>query len=157
MSPRLFALWGGIVMLAMGVLSLIPSIAGTTETLPPLLNEASYGLFLGLFPMNIFNKLMLIVFGIAGITAATSKFRSLPASIYFSRVTLYVFGLAAILGLFSATDTLGGYWPLFGGEVWAHAIFAIIGGYFGYALTARVPAVKPRGGPSDFRTATHQI
>jgi len=157
MNPRVFALWGGLVMLAMGVLSLIPSLAGTTETLPPLLNEASYGAFLGMFPMNIFNKLTLIVFGIAGVTAATSAYTSLPASIYFARVTLFVFGAAAILGLFAATDTLGGYWPLFGGEVWLHGIFAVLGGYFGYALTARVPAVKPRGGPSDFRTATHQI
>jgi hypothetical protein len=157
MFPRRFALWGGIAMLAIGVVSLIPSMAGSTDNLPPLLNESSYGLFLGLFPMNIINKAVLIAFGIAGIAAAGSKFDSLPASIFFARVTMFVMGVAAILGLFGATDTLGGYWPLFGGEVWMHAVFALFGGYFGYALSSHVPTTSPRGTSSDFRTSTRGI
>ena len=154
MDPRKFALYGGSVMLLIGVLSLIPALAGPTDGLPALNLDTSYGTFLGMFPMNILNKLVLIGFGIAGIAAANSKFTSLPMSILFSRAVLFVMGAAAILGLIPDTSTLNGYWPLFGGEIWAHAIFAALGGYFGYALTSRVPKVAPRGN-SDFRSPVH--
>ena len=155
MFPRRFALYGGIVMLLMGAISLIPSLAGTTETLPPLQLESNYGLFLGLFPMNIVSKIVLIIFGVGGIAAASSEFRSLPASILFSRIVLYVMTALAILGIFPETNTLGGYWPLFGGEIWVHGVFALLGGYFGYALSSQVPETVR--GNSDFRTATHRV
>ncbi len=154
MDPRKFALYGGAIMILMGVVSLIPALAGPTAGLPVLNLETSYGAFLNLLPMNIVNKIALIAFGVAGIGAANSKFRSLPMSIWFSRAVLFVFGALAILGLFPETNTLNGYWPLFGGEVVAHAIFAVIGGYFGYALSSRVPKVAPRGN-SDFRSPVH--
>ena len=140
MNPRLFAMIGGIVMLIMGVVALIPSMVGSIAGLPALYVETSYGLFLGLFAMNIFNKLALILFGVAGIVAARMPGRSLPFSINYSRIVFYVMGVLAILGLFPATNTLFGYWPLFGNVVWEHAVFAVLGAYFGYALSAKVPA-----------------
>jgi hypothetical protein len=152
MNPRKFALYGGAIMLLIGVVSLIPAVAGSTLGLPVLRLETSYGLFLGLFPMNIINKIVLILFGVLGLAAANSKFRSLPLSILFSRAVLVVMGAAAVLGLFPDVNTMRGYWPLFGGEVWLHAAFAILGGYFGYALTSQVPKQAPRGSPSDFRS-----
>lgn len=147
MDPRKFAMFGGIVMLLMGVFSLI--MPGSLDTLPILKVENSYGLFLGLFPMNILNKIALIVFGLMGIAAASSKFTALPLSIKYSRLVMVFMGVAAILGLIPATSTLFGYWPLFGYEVAAHGIFAIIGAYFGFALTSKVPKVhKPAHGAS---------
>jgi hypothetical protein len=41
-------------------------------------------------------------------------------------------GALALIGLFPQTNTLFGYWPLFGFEIIAHGIFALIGGYYGY-------------------------
>lgn len=143
MYPKKFALIGGILMLAMGLFSLIPAFVGSAASLPMLNVETSYGLFLGLFPMNIFNKIALIVFGIAGVGAANAKFTSLPLSIHFSRAVFWVMGALAILGLIPATNTLNGYWPLFDGEVLAHGIFALVGAYYGYALTAKVPDQGP--------------
>lgn len=138
MDPRKFAMFGGILMLAMGAISLIPSMVGYSDTLPALQLNESYGLFLGYFPMNIVNKVALIVFGIAGIAAASMKFNALPRSILFSRVVFFVMGAGAILGLFPQTQTFFGYWPLFGSEVIVHAAFALLGGYFGYALSMKV-------------------
>lgn len=136
MFPRRYALFGGIVMLAMGVLALIPQLSSFAETALPVLKvETSYGLFLGLFPMNIFNKVALILFGVAGIWAAQSSFNSLPMSILWSRVVFFAMGALAILGLFPQTNTLMGYWPLFGAEILAHAVFAVIGAYYGFALS----------------------
>ncbi|MEK7358297.1 MAG: DUF4383 domain-containing protein [Bdellovibrionota bacterium] len=135
MGVRKFALIGGAVMLAMGVLALIPGLSSIRTSLPALNIETSYGLFLGFFPMNILNKLALILFGVTGVAA--SRMDSVEPSVQFSRTVCVVMGVLAVLGVFPATDTLGGYWPLFGGEVTAHGVFAILGGYFGYGVPAR--------------------
>lgn len=139
MQPRKFALIGGIVMLAMGLLSLIPALYLYPQNveLPGLMVQTSYGLFLGIFPMNIFNKVALILFGLAGIGATRAPTTSLPKSITWSRWVFFVMAPLAVLGLFPQTNTLNGYWPLFGAEVWAHGIFAILGAYFGFALTSK--------------------
>lgn len=138
MDPRKFALIGGIVMLAMGAVSLVPSYVGSNASLPLLNLDVSYGLFMGFFPMNIVNKLALIVLGFAGIIASSMKYNALPRSVLFSRVVFYVMGSAAILGMIPQTSTFFGYWPLFGGEVLAHAAFAVVGAYFGFALSYKV-------------------
>lgn len=148
MSSRKFALIGGSVMLVMGLFALIPTLSVYTPSLPSLNVEASYGYFLRIFPMNIFNKLALIIFGITGIlcsntialeeraqsSASINRKNDMTLSILWSRVVLYVMGVLAILGIFQQTNTLGGYWPLFGNEIWFHALFAVLGGYFGYVL-----------------------
>jgi hypothetical protein len=45
-----------------------------------------------------------------------------------------------VLGLLPSTNTLFGYWPLFGGDVVFHAIVGVIAGFYGFALSSRVPA-----------------
>ncbi len=137
MNPRRYALVGGIVMLAMGVLALVPAFSPYSYELIPLNFEVSYGLFLGMFPMNILNKIVLILFGIYGIRASQMENRSLPMSIAWSRTVFFVTGLATILGLIPATSTLFGLWPLYGGAVLYHGIFAILGAFYGYTLTSK--------------------
>lgn len=146
MHPRNFALWGGLVMLVLGVLALIPALSSYPVSLPPLALEASYGLFLGLFAMNILNKLALTILGAAGLMAAYAKNTSLPASISYSRWVFVITGALAILGLFPATNTLGGFWPLFGHEVWFHALISLLGAYFGFALSMKVRDQGPAMG-----------
>jgi len=136
MHPRKFALIGGIVMLAAGLLALVAPGARAFN-LPNLIVESSYGMFLGIFPMNIYNKLALILFGAAGIFSAYRPTTSLPASIKWARWVFGVMGVAAILGLFTGTNTLYGYWPLFGAEVWLHGVAAVLGAYFGFVLPSR--------------------
>lgn len=140
MNPRIFALFGGLALLIIGVLSLVPQLVGPMTDLPRLAVETSYGNFLGLFPMNIFNKVAAIVLGAAGVWAAQAKGRSLPMSIHYSRAMFALAGILAVLGLFPATNTLFGYWPLFGNNVWSSALFSVLGAFFGFALTAKVPA-----------------
>ncbi|MBC7428557.1 MAG: DUF4383 domain-containing protein [Bacteriovorax sp.] len=132
MSTRNFALIGGVVMLVMGCLALVPVLNSGVDTLPVLYVNTSYGLFLDLFPMNILNKVALIIFGLAGMACYFAKDQSFRYSKIFSKTVFWVMGALAILGLFPQTNTLSGYWPLFGYEVIAHGIFAVMGGYFGY-------------------------
>jgi hypothetical protein len=154
MFPRRFALVGGIVMLLIGVIALLPNMVGSMEGLPLLKVENSYGLFLGLFAMNIFNKVALIVLGLGGIFAASARFTSLPASIHYSRLVFFFAGVLTILGLFQQTNTLNGYWPLFGNDMWLHAAMTALGGYFGFALTSKVPDQKV---DAKYKTHAHGL
>ncbi|MBC7397945.1 MAG: DUF4383 domain-containing protein [Bdellovibrionales bacterium] len=131
MQVRKFAFSIGWVMLTLGVFALIPGLYQLENTNLPALNlEASYGLFLGFIPLNIMNKLALIGFGLAGIAANTKN--NPYASVQYSRVLSVAMGLLAVLGLIPASQTLGGYWPLFGADIAVHAIIAGIAGYFGF-------------------------
>lgn len=134
MNPRRFASIAGILMIALAVLSFIPSLNWNDDALIPLQLERSYGSFLGVVPLNILNKLALLVLGVAGIAASSWKDRAVPASINYSRVLFYAMGAAAILGLIPETRTLFGYVPLYNGHIAVSAIFAALGAYFGYRL-----------------------
>lgn len=148
MHPRRFAFVAGIVMLVAGLLALI--VPGPVAGLPVLRLEQSYGFFLNLFPMNIVSKIAAILLGGAGIAAANMKNTSLPNSILWSRVVFYAMGALAILGLFPETNTLGGYWPLFGASFWANAIFSLLGAWFGYYMSSKVH--KPTKAELEYRT-----
>lgn len=136
MYTKKFANIGGWVMLIIGVLALIPAFSETSYLLPALKIETSYGLFLGLFPMNILNKLALIGFGVFGIMC--SRADDVITSVKYSRVLCITMAVLAVLGLFPATNTLFSYWPLFRGEVVLHAVLAVLGGYYGYIVPTRV-------------------
>jgi len=137
MNAKNFALVGGIVMLVLGALSLIPAFTGLSFGLPILKIETSYGLFLGIFPLNIVNKAALIGFGLWGIAAASDPALSLPRSITFSRSVFVITAVLVVLGLFPQTNTLFGLVPLFGAGIWLHAVIALLSGIFGYSVVRR--------------------
>ncbi|MBY0414583.1 MAG: DUF4383 domain-containing protein [Bdellovibrionales bacterium] len=134
MHIKNFSLLAGLFMLMMGIISFFPPL-NVTEGIPALNVNLSYGMFLDMFPMNIFNKVALIAFGIAGVMAYMRTYHSLYYSILFSKTVFWVMGLLAILGLFPETNTLIGNWPLFGFEIIAHGSFALLGGYYGFIAT----------------------
>ena len=150
MHPKRYALIVGIIMAATGIVAFIPSMVGSADNLPLLRVNDSYGLFLGLFAMNAVNKGMLILWGLLGIIAANARYTNLPMSINYARLTFFVTGALAILGLFPQTNTLFGYWPLFGANVLTSALFSLTGAYFGWALTSKVPDSGPA--VRDFHT-----
>ena len=156
MDPKKFALFFGISNLIVGALSLIPSLVGSVEGLPELALPVSYGNFLGYFALNVMNKGALISVGIFGILAATAKFNALPRSINYARACCVLMAAMAVLGLIPQTNTLFGYWPLFGtANVTASALFAVLSGAFGYYLTSKVrdsgPAVRDFTSPITSR------
>lgn len=138
MNAKNFALVGGVVMLVIGALSLIPAFSGLAFGLPILRIETSYGLFLGVFPLNIVNKAILIGLGLWGIAAASDPAISVARSITFARSVCWLSALFVVLGLFPQTNTFFGYAPLFGAGIWLHAVMALAGGIFGYSA-AKLP------------------
>ncbi len=138
MSPRIFALWGGIAMIVVAALAFF--VPGSMNGLPPLMIENSYGLFLGLIPMNIINKAALVIVGLMGIYSAFAANVELPRSKWYSRSVMLLMGLLTVLGLIPETNTLFGYWPLFGGNIVFYAAVGLVAAFYGFALTSRVPA-----------------
>ena len=68
----------------------------------------------------------------------------LPRSISYARLVCVLTAAMAILGLIPSTNTLLGYWPLYGAaNVTASAMFAVISGAFGYYLTSKVKDSGP--------------
>ncbi len=134
----------GTVMLLLGIAAFIPALSTySADLLRPLELNTSHGLFLGLFAMNVVNKVALIVVGLAGIFAASREAVALPRSITWARVVAVLMAVTAVLGLIPSTSTFFGYWPLYGYNVASSAAFALLGAYFGFALTSKVPDRGP--------------
>ena len=140
MNTRTFALVLGIVLLLVGILGFIPGVVshvepatgtvpGSADAAPGAAVVESYGYLLGLFPINALHNLVHIVWGILGIVA----YRSLGGARMFAKATAVVYGLLTILGLIPGFSTVFGLVPLYGHDVWLHALIAIAAAYFGFA------------------------
>lgn len=140
LDDKQFALVGGGAMLGMGLAAFVPALSTEPREagLPKLDVETSYGKFLGIFPLNIFNKTALTAFGVAGVLSALAK-TDRPARLFAQTVAI-VMGPLAVLGAIPRTRTLFGTWPLFGAEVASHGVFAALGALFGFRRSASATA-----------------
>lgn len=145
--PRKFAMASGVLMLVIGVFAFFPELSTSPLTaglLPEMRVTLSYGLFVGLLPMNVFNKLALILLGILGIRAAARSERDAWAPIGYSRAVFWAMGFLTLMGTGGpAANTLFGLLPLFGADVWVHGFFTALGAYFGYVHSPRAQATIP--------------
>ena len=133
MSTRTFALIFGIVFLAVGVLGFVPNL---NEPLhpghPPVDPEGA--LLLGLFPVNLLHNAVHILAGLWGLGAS----RSVNGSVAYARGVAIIYAVLTICGLVPSLNTLFGFVPLYGNDVWLHAVLALVAAYFGWAH--RTPA-----------------
>ena len=97
--------------------------------------EHGHGMALGLFPINTLHNIVHLLFGILGIAAARGAI--LSAREYFQVVAI-AYGLLAVLGLIPATQTTFGLVPIWGADVWLHALLAAVAAYFGFLVPSRV-------------------
>ena len=138
MHPRQFAFYGGLFLLIFGLMAFFPALSPLPDHgLTPLDVNASYGAFLRIFPMNIFNKFFLAILGASGWIASSMEYTELPHSIHFSRTVFWTMAPLALLGLTPGAQTLFGFCPLYGPMVAFHAIFAAFGAYHGYVMPIR--------------------
>lgn len=143
MTTRTFALIFGIVFLVVGIAGFIPGLVtypGPGADVAPGAPDASvaaevlhtHGYLLGLFPVNALHNLFHLVWGVFGVAA----YRGLANARIFARATAIVYGLLTVLGLIPGLNTLFGLLPLYGHDVWLHAVLALIAAYFGFARPA---------------------
>jgi hypothetical protein len=130
MQTRYFALVFGIIYLIVGLAGLIPGLVIRTPDLPPIAIETLYGRLFGLFPVNILHTLVHLVLGAWGIAA----YRAFRDSKLYARSMAIIFGILFLIGIIPAINTLFGLAPLFGHDIWLHALTAVIAAYFGWVV-----------------------
>jgi hypothetical protein len=128
-SVRYFALILGIVYLIVGILGFFPAMLQPPGPAAPALGvDAGYGRLLGLFPVNVLHNVVHLGVGLWGLLA----YRSVGGSIGFARGLAIFYGLLAVMGLIEGLNTTFGLIPIFGNDVWLHAVTALAAAYFGF-------------------------
>lgn len=135
MRIQTFARIYGILFLVVGVGGFIPGVTQPHDH-PRLAVEAASGMEFGLFPVNALHNLVHIIFGAWGLLAA----RSVGTARTYARVVAIAYALLTILGLIPATNTTFGLVPIYGHDVWLHALLAVVAAYFGFAYRETTPA-----------------
>jgi hypothetical protein len=148
MNTRTFALVLGIALLLAGIAGFIPGLVthaepttglapGDPGAAPSAAVVDSYVYLLGLFPVNALHNLFHLVWGLYGVIA----YRSFGGARGFAKATAVVYGVLTVLGLIPGLNTTFGLIPLFGHDVWLHALIAIPAAYFGFARPADAETV----------------
>ena len=132
MSGSTAALVFGVVFLLGGLAGFFP--APPPAGAPPLVMEHGHGLALGLLPVNTLHNIVHLLFGILGVAASRGAIMS--ARGYFQLVAI-AYALLALMGLIPATQTTFGLVPIWGNDVWFHALLAAAAAYFGFAGSPR--------------------
>jgi Domain of unknown function (DUF4383) len=144
MPVRYFALVYGIVFLVVGIAGFVPGLVTMAQPTPEMAAEAAFGRLFGLFPINWLHNLVHVAFGIWGLAA----YRTFAAARVYARGVAIIYGILTVMGLIPVLNTTFGLIPLYGHDVWLHALLAIVAAYFGWAPAHQV------GGPVATTTTT---
>ena len=129
MNSRPFALIFGVAFLIVGIGGFV--VAPTTPGPHPDLDMTQgFGHALGLFPINTPHNIVHVAFGLWGLAASRSQRGALT---YFRSVAV-AYALLTAMGLIEGgkIHTTFGFVPLYGNDVWLHALLALVAAYFGW-------------------------
>ena len=132
---RYFTLLVGIAFLAAGVAGFIPFFTPPAPANAPHLTiNTSYGLLLGLFPVNIVHNIFHFNVGLFGLLS----FRAYSPARRFCQFLGITLGILTVMGLIPQLNVVFGVWPLYGHAIWLHGIEAVIGIYLGFFANQKV-------------------
>lgn len=136
MASRIFPLVAGTLYTLLGILGFVPQVIWRPERARLRMNDIHFhgGQVIGMLDVNWAHNIIWILIGLAGLIAA-SRF---AWSKTYAQVLFVVAILFTIVGFLPlGIGELWGYLPLFGWNVFIHAITAILAWYYGF--------VYPRG------------
>jgi hypothetical protein len=133
MNTRYFSLVLGIIFLLIGIAGFVPGLLQTPEPAADVEVTQSFGRLMGLFPVNALHNLVHIIFGIWGIAA----YRSYTGARGYSKAVAVIYAVLAVMGLIPRLNTTFGLIPLYGHDIWLHAVIAIAAAYFGFVASDR--------------------
>ena len=148
MNTRYFSLVLGIVFLLIGIAGFVPGLMHSPETAADVEVTQNFGRLMGLFPVNALHNVVHIAFGIWGIAA----YRSYTGAQGYSKAVAVIYAVLAIMGIIPGLNTTFGLIPLYGHDIWLHAVIAIAAAYFGFVATDRSV-----GHSSTTATTNHRI
>ena len=129
MTTRNFALVFGIVFLLVGIAGFIPPLMQAMHPEHPTLTvNANAGQLLGLFPVNVLHNIVHLLFGLWGL----ASFRSVTCAKLYARGVAIIYAVLKVAGFIPGLDTLFGLVPLYGNDIWLHALLAVVAAYFGW-------------------------
>ena len=144
MPVRYFAIIYGIVFLLVGIAGFVPGLVTMADPAADVAADAGFGRLFGLFPINWLHNLVHIAFGIWGLVA----YRSFSGARRFARAVAIIYAVLTVMGLIPVLNTTFGLIPLYGHDVWLHALLALVAAYFGWAPAHQV------GGTTTATTTT---
>jgi Domain of unknown function (DUF4383) len=133
MSTRYFSLVLGIIFLLVGIAGFVPGLLQSPEHAADVQITQSFGRLLGLFPVNALHNVVHIIFGIWGIAA----YRSYTGARGYSKAVAVIYAVLTVMGIIPGLNTTFGLIPLYGHDIWLHAVIAIAAAYFGFVATDR--------------------
>jgi hypothetical protein len=134
MRTRYFALAYGVVFLLVGIAGFIPGLVRPPHPGVDVTVDEGFGRLFGLFPVNWLHNLVHLAFGVWGVIA----YRSFSAARLYAQSVAVIYAVLTVMGLIPGLNTLFGLVPLYGHDVWLHALLAIVAAYFGFAPVERV-------------------
>jgi hypothetical protein len=139
-SPAIARLLGYLFLIA-GIAAFVPyvTVAPAFDAQVVSWND-HYVMLFGLFPVNLGHDIIHLFFAFWGLFAAT-RFRS---ALMYCRCVAVIYGVIALLGLIPITNTLFGIVPLYGHDIWLHALFALIAFWGGYGRPAYAQGPPPQ-------------
>lgn len=138
-TSRRIALILGIVFLLVGIAGFVPGLT-QPHTHPDVMVTAGLGLLMGLFPVNVLHNAAHLLFGVWGLMAS----RSDGGARAYGKAVGVAYALLTVMGLISAMRlyTAFGLVPLYGHDIWLHAVLAGVGIYFGFVRPVDQPRMR---------------
>ncbi|MGG6268287.1 DUF4383 domain-containing protein [Leptolyngbya sp. AN03gr2] len=126
---QLYAFVTGIFFLSLSILGFIPQLQNPINAIEVHNGlEIQLGYLFGLLPINPILNTVYAIVGILGLVSSIG----LGGSRFYGRGLFQFFGVLAILGSLTPTNTFFGLMPLFGSNATLYAVMSIVSFYFGF-------------------------
>ena len=123
----------GVAYLGAALFGFIPvALSPPAADAPELRVHALHGQVFGLFHVNLLHTLVHLAIGAWGILAAAG---ALSVGIFLRSIAVF-YGALAVMGLIPGLNTMWGFVPIHGHDVWLHGATALVAGGFGFRMPA---------------------